>query len=140
MPVDTPNGNRQPAGSSKTPSSESKPRGANRSTKVAGKLQVLPEQPDVPTQSKVLQEPSEPKPPSKPQETVPVEPTSASTVESDEEDADDEEDFEEQDAEVCRKLFFMHPRMAHVNHTFNYRFTLRLLKFPKERREEMRCV
>ncbi len=28
------------------PSSENKPRGANRSTKVAGKLKVLPEQPE----------------------------------------------------------------------------------------------
>jgi len=75
---------------------DQKARGANRSTKVAGKLKVLPDQPDVATQSQILSEPPKPAPP----------PTSASTGTpgSDDEDAEDEdepEEPEEQDVEVC---------------------------------------
>ena len=83
------------------PATDQKPRGANRSTKVAGKLQVLPEQPDVPTQSQILPEPPKPKPPRTVEVPPVVEVTSGSTAESDE-DADDEEEEieEEQDAEV----------------------------------------
>ena len=90
------------AGPSTKPSQpDNKPRGANRSTKVAGKLKVLPDQPDVPTQSKVLNE--APNPPAiTPQ---PVEAKPLTTTDSDEEEADEEEEPEEpeeQDAEVRR--------------------------------------
>ena len=89
------------AGPSTKPSQpDSKPRGANRSTKVAGKLKVLPDQPDVPTQSKVLNE--APKPPAVTPQLVEVKPLT--TTDSDEEEADEEEEPDEpdeQDAEVC---------------------------------------
>ena len=61
---------------------EIKARGANRSTKVAGKLKVLPDQPDVPTQSKILIEPS--KIPAPNDEGKP-----GTSPESDEEDEDE---------------------------------------------------
>ncbi|KAL5476810.1 RMD1 [Sanghuangporus weigelae] len=106
MAVDPPAGSRLPIASSKAPaaSSEPKPRGANRSTKVAGKLQVLPEQPDVPTQSQILPEPSKPKPPRVAEPPVVPEPTSGSTAESDEDADDEEEELEEQDAEVYNQI------------------------------------
>lgn len=105
MAIDPPHGGRLPTVSTKAPPSDAKPRGANRSSKVAGKLQVLPEQPDVPTQSTILPDPSKPKPPPKAGTTSTSEPTSASAVDSDEEDGDDEEEeLEEEDAEVCRLL------------------------------------
>ena len=103
MVGDQANQSRLPVTGSKAPApaTDQKPRGANRSTKVAGKLQVLPEQPDVPTQSQILPEPSKPKPPRTVEVPPVVEVTSGSTAESDE-DADDEEEEieEEQDAEV----------------------------------------
>ncbi|KAI5121802.1 hypothetical protein M0805_009794 [Coniferiporia weirii] len=101
MPADQPNGSRLPTVSPRQPTpAESKPRGANRSTKVAGKLQVLPDQQDVPPQTKVLTELPKPPPPA-----AVGEPTSASTVDSDEEEADDEEeDIEEEDAEVYTQI------------------------------------
>lgn len=74
---------------------DQKARGANRSTKIAGKLKVLPDQPDVPTQSQILSEPPKPAPPPT---------TSTGTPGSDDDDAEDEdepEEPEEQDAEVC---------------------------------------
>ncbi|KAL5521621.1 RMD1 [Sanghuangporus sanghuang] len=106
MAVDPPTGSRLPVASSKAPAaaSEPKPRGANRSTKVAGKLQVLPEQPDVPTQSQILPEPSKPKPPRAAEPPVIPEPTSGSTAESDEDADDEEEELEEQDAEVYNQI------------------------------------
>lgn len=75
---------------------DQKARGANRSTKVAGKLKVLPDQPDVPSQSQILLEPPKPPPPPT---------TSAGSPGSDDEDAEDEDEPEEpdeQDAEVRR--------------------------------------
>ena len=85
------------AGPSTKPSQpDSKPRGANRSTKVAGKLKVLPDQPDVPTQSKVLNE--APNPPAiTPQ---PVEAKPLTTTDSDEEEADEEEEPEEPEGDA----------------------------------------
>ncbi|KLO20029.1 DUF155-domain-containing protein [Schizopora paradoxa] len=77
---------------------DQKARGANRSTKVAGKLKVLPDQPDVPTQSQILSEPPKPAPPPT---------TSTGTPGSDDEDAEDEdepEEPEEQDAEVYNQI------------------------------------
>lgn len=102
MAVDPPHGGRLPTVSIKAPAGDAKPRGANRSSKVAGKLQVLPEQPDVPTQSTILPDPSKPKPPPKAETASANEPTSTSAGDSDEEDGDDEEEeLEEEDAEVC---------------------------------------
>lgn len=86
--------------SGKVQQTENKPRGANRSTKVAGKLKVLPDQPDVP--SKALNE--VPKPPTT---TVTEDNAQAPTItDSDEEEVDEEdepeelEEEEEEDAEV----------------------------------------
>ena len=79
---------------SQSQQTETKARGANRSTKVAGKLKVLPDQPDVPTQSKILIEPS--KPPVPKEEGKP-----GTSPESDEEDEDEPEESEEQEVEVC---------------------------------------
>jgi hypothetical protein len=63
-----------------------KPRGANRSTKVAGKLKVLPEQPDVVTPDGVAEQPSE--------ELM------VTTGESEDRDGDNEEDAEDDTVEV----------------------------------------
>lgn len=85
--------------SGKVQQTENKPRGANRSTKVAGKLKVLPDQPDVP--SKALNE--VPKPPTT---TVTEDNAQAPTItDSDEEEVDEDEpeeqeEEEEEDAEV----------------------------------------
>lgn len=70
-------------------SSEPKARGANRSTKVAGKLKVLPDQPE-PAVPKDRLEPPPPAPP-KPDEAE----GSATAGDSDEDVADDEEDTED---------------------------------------------
>ena len=77
---------------------DQKTRGANRSTKVAGKLKVLPDQPDVPTQSQILSEPPKPAQP-----TADTAPKSGSDDEDGEDDdtEEQEEEQEEQDAEVC---------------------------------------
>jgi hypothetical protein len=60
--------------------------GANRSSKVAGKLKVLPEQPDVVTPDGVAEQPSE--------ELV------VTTGESEDRDGDNEEDAEDDTVEV----------------------------------------
>ncbi len=71
---------------------DSKPRGANRSTKVAGKLKVLPDQPDPLTQSTILGEA-----PKTPRIPAPAEYLTDGTVagSDEDEDADDEEETEE---------------------------------------------
>ena len=102
MAVDPPSTSRQPPPVAKAPQvalpADAK-RGANRSTKVAGKLKVLPDQPDVPTQSKILGEVNKaPLPPP----TSPV--GERKPTDSDEDDADEEdegEETEETDAVVC---------------------------------------
>ncbi|EJD05487.1 DUF155-domain-containing protein [Fomitiporia mediterranea MF3/22] len=105
MAIDPPHGNRPPVPAAKPPSAESKPRGANRSTKVAGKLQVLPDQPDVPTQSTILQGKAKPKHTQIAEAAAQTEALSPSTADSDEDDADDEEEeTEEQDAEVYTQI------------------------------------
>lgn len=78
-----------------TSTTEPKPRGANRSTKVAGKLKVLPEQPQssVTSRDKPTVAPIAPKSPSEFE-------SPGTTADSDEDEADDEEDVE--DMEVCR--------------------------------------
>ena len=93
-----------PVSGPKLPSNESKARGANRSSKTAGKLQVLP---DSTADKNELELPSAdvqlPKPPPA---AVPVGPhvvgPSTAGSQSDEDEADDEEDEaeDEQDAEV----------------------------------------
>lgn len=102
MAVDQPGSSRtglpttNPVGkASQTQQTETKARGANRSTKVAGKLKVLPDQPDVPTQPKVLSEP--PKPVEQKEEQK-----EGTSPESDEdgEDEDEVEEQEEQEVEV----------------------------------------
>lgn len=73
---------------------DSKPRGANRSTKVAGKLKVLPEQPEnLPILSANLKTPSKP---TKDYESV--------GTTGDSEDGDIEESEESGDVEVCRYI------------------------------------
>lgn len=76
--------------------SEHKARGANRSTKVAGKLKVLPEQPDPPLGRNPSKERDE----------------SAGTTGDSEEGDIDENDDEVEDVEVCI-LSFCHPRNTH---------------------------
>lgn len=82
----------EPPNNKNTPkSTDTKPRGANRSTKVAGKLKVLPEQPeDLP----VL--PSKPfsKPPREHAESA------GTTGDSDDGDVEENDDSQEYDAEV----------------------------------------
>lgn len=70
---------------------EAKARGANRSTKVAGKLKVLPDQPEPVLPAKKVNLPAPPK-------TETVAEGSEEEADSDE-DGDDEE--EPEDAEVC---------------------------------------
>lgn len=82
MPLD------QPTPSGAFSSAESKPRGANRSTKVAGKLKVLPEQPE-PATSKVVDFRGPPR-----DEDV------GTTGDSDEGDIDDDEEDDPDDVEV----------------------------------------
>lgn len=79
---------------------ETKARGANRSTKIAGKLKVLPDQPDIPTQSKVLIEPPKP---AIPKEERKDEPSPESDDEG--EDEDELEELEEQEVEVCLRVW-----------------------------------
>lgn len=83
-----------PQAAKNTPASaqEPKARGANRSTKVAGKLKVLPDQPEPPTP--VPDTHLEPPPPPKLQ----VGESSGTTGDSEDDDADIEE--EPEDAEV----------------------------------------
>jgi hypothetical protein len=87
MPSDQPVQKSQNAGNSST---EPKTRGANRSTKVAGKLKVLPEQPELVTVKAV----DLPGPPRDHDETV------GTTGDSDEGDIDDDDDDEPGDVEV----------------------------------------
>ena len=75
---------------------EPKPRGANRSTKVAGKLKVLPEQPEnLPSLD------TKPKTPTA--ERAQTEGT-ATTGESEDGEAEEDSQAEEQDVEVRRAL------------------------------------
>lgn len=75
----------------KAPVLDSKPRGANRSTKVAGKLKVLPEQPeDLPILG------------AKTLTTKPTKDYESVGTTGDSEDGDIEESEESRDAEVCR--------------------------------------
>ena len=75
---------------------EPKPRGANRSTKVAGKLKVLPEQPEnLPSLD------TKPKAPAA--ERTQTEGT-ATTGESEDGDAEEDSQAEEEDVEVCLAL------------------------------------
>lgn len=90
MAVDQPSLPRTASAGGTVPQAEHKARGANRSTKVAGKLKVLPDQPDPVTQSKVLSEP----PKSTAEET-----TSGNNADSEEEEGEDDE-LEELDVEV----------------------------------------
>lgn len=88
------------AGSS-AQSNEPKACRANRSTKVAGKLKVLPDQPDVLTHSKIL---SKSTPNVAEQEVSKDVEVKSWRSESDDDDADNEEEpdkDEEQDIEVC---------------------------------------
>ncbi|KIM85724.1 hypothetical protein PILCRDRAFT_816926 [Piloderma croceum F 1598] len=90
MPSDQPVQKSQNAGN---PSTEPKTRGANRSTKVAGKLKVLPEQPELVTVKAV----GLPGPPKDHDETV------GTTGDSDEGDIDDDDD-EPGDVEVYNQI------------------------------------
>ncbi|KZV84239.1 DUF155-domain-containing protein, partial [Exidia glandulosa HHB12029] len=88
-----------------------KPRGANRSTKVAGKLKVLPEQPEPVSQSRVQQTPQLLAPPtpsidslkdsllSPAVEQLPHQEQAAHDADAEDEDEDDEDTSDEQDLE-----------------------------------------
>jgi len=92
MPLDQTNSKAQVQASS----SEHKARGANRSTKVAGKLKVLPEQPDLPTLVGSNGVAKHHGPPRDREESV------GTTGDSDEGDMDDDED--EPEVEVSCRL------------------------------------
>ncbi len=84
-----------PKGQTAAVSTEPKARGANRSTIVAGKLKVLPDQPEpVVPQDKLRVEPP---PPPKREEGE----GSATAGDSDEDEGDDEAGDETEDVEVC---------------------------------------
>ena len=87
-------------------SGEAKARGANRSTKVAGKLKVLPEHAEPVLEKGKVQPPSAP-PTSKADETGEG---SGTLADSEDEDGDEEE--EPDDAEVCR---VSHPPSARAS-------------------------
>jgi len=92
------------SGSSSAPA-ETKPRGANRSTKVAGKLKVLPEQPeDLPV---IGAKTGLPKPPVAKDYTE----SGANTGESEDGDVEESEQSEDEDVEVCL-LSCLVPEMA----------------------------
>lgn len=74
-----------PPSSPPTTQAEPKTRGANRSTKTAGKLKVLPDQPTAPSPA--------PRPAPEPEES------SDSSSDSDESDSDEEEESDEDDEE-----------------------------------------
>lgn len=82
------------------PSSEPKPRGANRSTKAAGKLKVLPEQPDL---LEVNRKPEwdAPGPSNDPEESV------GTTGDSDDADPDDDEPEVRTTRTFCSTCFSM---------------------------------
>jgi hypothetical protein len=103
----------------KTPLLDSKPRGANRSTKVAGKLKVLPEQPE---NLPILGAKTLITKPTKDYESV--------GTTGDSEDGDIEESEESQgDVEVCRyySYIILHPICY-------FRCTI---KFPLYRKEQL---
>src|ERR1700761_7382844 len=88
--------------------SEPKSRGANRSTKAAGKLKVLPEQPDLP---EVNQKP-ERKPPGPARISSDLEESAGTTGDSDDADVDDDDEPEVRAAHVvyfcvlsCTKVY-----------------------------------
>ena len=127
MNLDQPHGKSSglqgPGSGSKSSTSEAKARGANRSSKVAGKLQVLPD-----SSIKETQQPSAdlqlPKPPpaSRPAGPTVGDPSSAGTA-SDEDDADDEdEDAEdEQDAEVSVHSTWFLCRLKILSYRFTHK-------------------
>jgi hypothetical protein len=81
--------------SSGPPSDEPKARGANRSTKVAGKLKVLPEQPEPVPKDRVEQQPEGP--PRRDEEE-------ATGEDSEDDAADDEGDTEDVEVDVVSFL------------------------------------
>jgi len=91
--------------------SESKPRGANRSTKVAGKLKVLPEQPDPLPNTQRLQIPGPPRD---------YEEGTGTTGDS--EDGDDENEGGV-DVEVCAGTYALWFTAVHFANTL-LRFTI----------------
>ena len=100
LPVDAPHSSRQPAPGSanlnKLAANETKARGANRSTKVAGKLKVLPEQPEpVLPKDKLRHEPVASAPPRRDEGEG-----SATAGDSEEEEGDDEIDTEDVEVRV----------------------------------------
>lgn len=86
---------------------DQKARGANRSTKVAGKLKVLPDQPDVPTQSQILSEPQRPPVPPQPAPTNPPNTAGSDDDDGEDDDTEEQEEQEEQDAEVSGGTSFL---------------------------------
>ena len=100
---------------------DSKPRGANRSTKVAGKLKVLPEQPEnLPILgAKTLTTAK----PTKDYESI------GTTGDSEDGDIEESEESQGEDVEVCRYCSYM------ILHSIYYfRCTI---KFPLYRKEQL---
>lgn len=111
---------------------EPKPRGANRSTKVAGKLKVLPEQPQAaaPTPDKPAEAPVA--------SQAPAEFESPGTAaDSDEDEADDEEDID--DVEV-RDIVQRYPYVLNQLFGEEVSFTIRYTSFLQVVLVVMPCV
>ena len=90
----------QPASRAATVQTEPKARGANRSTKVAGKLKVLPEQPEpIIPKDQLRQEPAASAPPRRDEGEG-----SATAGDSEDEDGDDEIDTEDVEVRVTLLL------------------------------------
>ena len=104
------------AGTSTKAFLDSKPRGANRSTKVAGKLKVLPEQPE---HFPVLS----PKTPT-------TKPTKDDVGTGDSEDGDIEESEESQEDEVCK--YILHSRFNDLQP-----YLRSTIRFPLYRTEQL---
>ena len=122
-----------PKGQGTSTAIEPKARGANRSTKVAGKLKVLPDQPEpvVP-----IDKVEPPPPPKKPEGEG-----SATAEDSEDDDGDDEAEAEDtEEVEVSVRLSCASFVTRHVSAHHTLRSTTNWTEFLQAPHEEMRCV
>ena len=103
----------------KAPPLDSKPRGANRSTKVAGKLKVLPEQPE---NLSILGAKTLTAKPTKDYESV------GTTGDSEDGDIEESEESQGEDVEVCRFYSYIILRSIYY-----FRCTIKFPLYQKER-------
>lgn len=111
---------------------EAKARGANRSTKVAGKLKVLPDQPEPVLPAKKVDVPAPPK-----VDTVAEE--SEEEADSDE-DGDDEEEPEDVEVRADQRLCGMSACQRHVVHAYSVRCTINSTSYLPVPLDGMPCV